>query len=160
MKIPYIFVVQGIFYAIMDLMTEETEKTEKIEKTENTDEGKTESAPKKRKAPTKKKVAAKKPPASAVKKKQTKEEAPSAADVIEQTVPETVNVSSADVDESSGKVLLKMITGIAYSTGSGVRFSQEHPFQLVSNDEAMQLVQLERFTPALADEVKAFYNGR
>ena len=141
----------------MDLMTEETEKTEKIE---NTDEGETKSAPKRTKAPTKKKVAAKKPPASAVKKKQTKEEAPSAADVIEKSVPETVNVSSADVDETSGKVLLKMTTGVAYSTGSGVRFSQDHPFQLVSNAEAMQLVQLERFTPALADEVKAFYNGR
>jgi len=138
-------------------MTEETEKTEKIE---NTDEGETKSAPKRTKAPTKKKVAAKKPPASAVKKKQTKEEAPSAADVIEQAVPDAVNVSSADIDETGDKVLLKMTTGVAYSTGSGVRFSQEHPFQLVSNAEAMQLVQLERFTPALADEVKAFYNGR
>jgi hypothetical protein len=136
-------------------MTDETEKTEK---TENTDEAKTESAPKKKKAPAKKKVATKKPPASATKKKQTKEDAPDAADVISKSVPDKVTVSGADISEDEDRVLLKMTTGVAYSTGSGVRFSKEHPFQLVSNAEAMQLVQLERFTPALADEAKSFYN--
>lgn len=111
-----------------------------------------------RKTTTKKAATKKTPPKSAVKKSQTKADADSAADVIESKAQITPVQSAGDADDSS-KTLVKMESGFAYVTGSGVRFSQDHPFQLVSEAEAFDLVQQERFRPASKDEVKSFYKS-
>lgn len=51
-----------------------------------------------------------------------------------------------------------METGIRYLTANNVEFSREHPYQLVSETEAENLLQDKRFRPASADELRSYYD--
>jgi len=57
----------------------------------------------------------------------------------------------------SQKVLLFFQYGIAYVTGENVKFTQEHPYQLVEPHEVESLISTGRFRRAAPDEVKEHY---
>lgn len=59
--------------------------------------------------------------------------------------------------DNDGKVLLKMSTGFGYSTPSEVHFTKQHPYQLVTQDEADILLKQNRFKLATREEVLAYY---
>lgn len=59
-----------------------------------------------------------------------------------------------------GKVLLKMLSGAGWMTPSEVKFSRQHPFQIVDSGEAMSLLMTKRFEIATKSEVLAFYNKK
>jgi len=64
---------------------------------------------------------------------------------------------TADVVIGDGQMTLKMRTGSSYTTGNGVRFTREHPYQIVMLSDGGQLIQSERFSIATKEEVKEFY---
>lgn len=55
------------------------------------------------------------------------------------------------------KVLLYMRSGASYMTGSGVRFTKDHPYQLVVSGEATALLKEDRFRLATARDLKEYY---
>jgi hypothetical protein len=58
-----------------------------------------------------------------------------------------------------GRVLLKMERkNASWNTRSGVIFTQEHPFQLVLEDEVLELIKETGFRRADPQEVVYFYN--
>ena len=57
------------------------------------------------------------------------------------------------------KKLLYMRYGFGYLTPNGVKFSKEHPFQLVNEDEAQNLLCDEKFKSATAEELREYYEG-
>lgn len=66
------------------------------------------------------------------------------------------------VPESEGKTLLKMERkNTSWATRSGVVFSRAHPFQLVNEDEAEELIEkVGGFKAATPEEVVAYYNDK
>jgi hypothetical protein len=56
------------------------------------------------------------------------------------------------------KKLLFMKRGASWTTGSGVNFTREHPYQLVNESEIPTLLQEDRFIEASKEDVKKFYN--
>lgn len=56
------------------------------------------------------------------------------------------------------KIALFMESGFGYSTASGVRFTREEPYQIVSGQDALELINTGRFRIASKDEVKLFYS--
>jgi hypothetical protein len=59
---------------------------------------------------------------------------------------------------NTDKVAVFMETGKSYVTRLGIRFSEEHPYQLVDIEEITEILSLERFRIASADEIKKFYS--
>lgn len=55
------------------------------------------------------------------------------------------------------KITLFMEQGYGYSTASGVTFSKAQPYQRVSGQEALELMNTGRFRIASKNEVKEFY---
>lgn len=72
-----------------------------------------------------------------------------------------IEVSALDVVKaaSSEKILLYMQYGAGYSTGSGVDFTDTHPYQLVAGQEAFDLLVNTggRFRAAAPEELKLYY---
>lgn len=55
------------------------------------------------------------------------------------------------------KKLIYMKKGFGYLTSSGVKFTKEHPFQLVDEGEVNILLDNERFREGTPEELKKFY---
>lgn len=53
--------------------------------------------------------------------------------------------------------LLYMETGFGYLTPDGVKFTKEHPYQLVGENEIDSLISEGRFRIADAEELKVYY---
>jgi len=53
--------------------------------------------------------------------------------------------------------LLYMGTGFGYLTPNGVKFTKEHPFQLVGENEIDYLLSEGRFRIADAEELRVYY---
>jgi hypothetical protein len=54
--------------------------------------------------------------------------------------------------------LLYMTHGAGYMSPKGVRFTKEHPYQLVDESEVSYLLSEGRFRPATKEDLKEFYN--
>lgn len=50
-----------------------------------------------------------------------------------------------------------MKTGFGYLTPAGVKFTREHPYQLVTEQEAEILLEEGRFSPASPQDLKDYY---
>lgn len=106
-----------------------------------------------------KKVAKKAPKKSVVKKDLP---APTPDEkVIMQDIDKIVANTSADKIIADGpvKIMLFMKRGASYRTASGAIFTKAEPFQLVTPDEAIILLQIpeDRFEKADPERVKRFY---
>lgn len=55
------------------------------------------------------------------------------------------------------KVLLYMLYGAGWTTGSGVMFTSEHPYQVVPAHEVPYLLEEGRFIRATAQDLKDHY---
>lgn len=62
-----------------------------------------------------------------------------------------------EVISSNGTVLLMTSATGSWTTGKGVEFTQERPYQFVENDEIEPLIGSGRFRRADPEEVKNFY---
>lgn len=72
------------------------------------------------------------------------------------TISDLSDAAEAILDEKP-KRLLKMLHGAGWVTGSGVKFTKEHPFQLVNELERGSLIKTGRFRDAGEEELKEFY---
>lgn len=86
-----------------------------------------------------------------------------AAEIIKNGMAESHN---SEITEAiaphlkDGKVLLKMLSGAGWMTPSEVKFTRQHPYQVVDAGEAMSLLMTKRFEIATKSEVLAFYNKK
>ncbi len=56
------------------------------------------------------------------------------------------------------KIPIFMMTGYGYKTAYGVKFTKEHPYQLVDEDQVHELLaDQDKFRIATADEIKVYY---
>ena len=97
-------------------------------------------------------------------KRAPRKKAPSSTAAKQDKVNEIIEVCqnySADDMIKNGpvKIMLFMKRGASYQTASGVQFSKAQPFQMVSPEEAIILLQMseDRFEKADPEKVKRFY---
>ena len=68
------------------------------------------------------------------------------------------NYESSLKEMSGGKILLKMEReNASFTTTKGVKFSKDHPYQLVDEDEVAALLR-QNFRKAYPEEIKDFYS--
>lgn len=51
-----------------------------------------------------------------------------------------------------------MERGAGYLTPQGVKFTKDHPYQLVEEEDVPSLMELGKFRVALKDEIRSYYN--
>ena len=56
------------------------------------------------------------------------------------------------------RIPLFMEKGAGYLTPSGVKFTTEHPYQLVDESEVSHLLGLNKFRIATKEEIRSYYN--
>lgn len=79
------------------------------------------------------------------------------SETLDEIREERINVIMRDTD---GLVLVKMERqNSSWATRSGVVFTREHPFQLVTKEEADELFMETGFREAGPEEVLAYYKG-